>query len=323
VISFSSFYQQIADSNLQHWLETLPSILGKWQRDHKHGNLPKWEKVLNKLHYPAPDQVDFVDSVTVGSGEQLSSGEKEKLENLLRLFMPWRKGPFHIHGIHIDTEWRSDIKWNRIRPHLAPLAGQSILDIGCGSGYHLWRMAADQPARVIGIDPMALFSMQFAIFKQHLTDVPAYFLPVGIERMPAQMQCFDSVFSMGVLYHRHSPIDHLRQLHQLLKSKGQLILETLILQGPTDACLIPQGRYAKMRNVWFIPSVSLMQTCLKRCGFENIRCVDVSPTTSQEQRSTSWMYFESLSDFLDPHDPGKTIEGHPAPVRATFIATTK
>jgi len=131
------------------------------------------------------------------------------------------------------------------------------------------------------------------------------------------------VFSMGVLYHRHSPIDHLRQLHQLLKSKGQLILETLILQGPTDACLIPQGRYAKMRNVWFIPSVSLMQTCLKRCGFENIRCVDVSPTTSQEQRSTSWMYFESLSDFLDPHDPGKTIEGHPAPVRATFIATTK
>ncbi|MGL4220102.1 MAG: DUF1698 domain-containing protein, partial [Shewanella sp.] len=67
MINFSSFYQQIADSNLQHWLETLPAILGKWQREHKHGNLPKWEKVLNKLHYPSPDKVDLVDSVTIGT----------------------------------------------------------------------------------------------------------------------------------------------------------------------------------------------------------------------------------------------------------------
>jgi len=140
VISFSSFYKQIADSNLQHWLETLPAILGDWQRQHKHGTLLKWEKVLHKLNYPTPDILDLKNGVTIGSGEQLSRGEQEKLENLLRIFQPWRKGPFSVHGVDIDTEWRSDWKWDRILPHLSPLNNRTILDVGCGNGYHMWRM---------------------------------------------------------------------------------------------------------------------------------------------------------------------------------------
>jgi tRNA (mo5U34)-methyltransferase len=87
--------------------------------------------------------------------------------------------------------------------------------------------------------------------------------------------------------------------------------------------LLPPGRYAKMRNVWFIPSVDTLTVWLQRAGFENVRVADISATTVREQRSTDWMQFESLRDFLSADDPCKTIEGHPAPVRAVFIATKR
>lgn len=320
MISFSSFYQQIADSNLQHWLETLPSILGQWQREHKHGNLPKWEKVLNKLHYPVPDQVDFIDSVTVGSGAQLSAGEKEKLENLLRLFMPWRKGPFHIHGIHIDTEWRSDWKWDRVKQHISPLKNRTVLDVGCGSGYHMWRMLGAGAKRIVGIDPSPLFLCQFEAVKRLAgTHHPVHLLPLGIEELPP-LDAFDTVFSMGVLYHRRSPIDHLLQLRDQLRTGGELVLETLVIDGDENAVLVPQDRYGKMNNVWFIPSVAALMLWLKKCDFTDIRCVDTDVTALAEQRRTDWMPNESLVEYLDPTDITKTIEGYPAPKRATIIA---
>jgi tRNA (mo5U34)-methyltransferase len=48
--------------------------------------------------------------------------------------------------------------------------------------------------------------------------------------------------------------------------------------------------------------------------------VDFNKTTTDEQRSTDWMRFHSLPEFLDPENPELTAEGHPAPIRAVFIA---
>ncbi|NRB23948.1 tRNA 5-methoxyuridine(34)/uridine 5-oxyacetic acid(34) synthase CmoB [Shewanella sp.] len=321
MISFSSFYKQIADSSLQPWLETLPAILGQWQREHNHGTLPKWEKVLNKLHYPAPDSLDLKKSVTIGSGNQLSSGEQEKLENLLRIFQPWRKGPFSVHGIEIDTEWRSDWKWQRVLPHLSPLNNRTILDVGCGSGYHMWRMLGEGAKHVVGIDPASLFLCQFEAIKrlagpQH----PIHLLPLGIEELPP-LDAFDTVFSMGVLYHRRSPIDHLLQLRDQLRTGGELVLETLVIDGDENTVLVPGDRYGKMNNVWFLPSAAALEAWLKKADFINVRCVDIDVTSLAEQRSTDWMPNESLVDYLDPTNIDLTIEGHPAPKRATFIAT--
>ncbi len=45
-----------------------------------------------------------------------------------------------------------------------------------------------------------------------------------------------------------------------------------------------------------------------------------SNTSTDEQRSTQWMQFHSLAQFLDPQDPDKTIEGYPAPRRAIITA---
>lgn len=46
----------------------------------------------------------------VNSANSLSDGERQRIIYHLKQLMPWRKGPYHLHGIHIDCEWRSDFK---------------------------------------------------------------------------------------------------------------------------------------------------------------------------------------------------------------------
>lgn len=225
-----------------------------------------------------------------------------------------------IFGTAIDTEWRSDWKWDRVAPFLTDLHGRQVLDVGCGSGYHCWRMHGAGAARVIGIDPGLLFLFQFLAVKNYLTDVPVDLLPLRIEDLPPKLQAFDTTFSMGVLYHRRSPLDHLLELKDTLRNGGELVLETLVIDGPEGASLMPEDRYGQMRNVWFLPSCATLLRWLDRCGFVNARVVDVTATSTEEQRSTDWMRFNSLQDFLDPDDPKRTIEGYPGPLRATLIA---
>ncbi|MFC1542818.1 tRNA 5-methoxyuridine(34)/uridine 5-oxyacetic acid(34) synthase CmoB [Pseudomonadota bacterium] len=307
--ALSGFSSQLLSLNEQGWNKIL-----------RHGDLDRWSSGLLNLPNVAPSSVDLnSDSIRIGEPGDCSESPEE-ITSLLKKMHPWRKGPFDIFGVHIDTEWHSDWKWNRIKDHLSPLNGRSILDVGCGSGYHIWRMMGAGAKQVVGIDPTPLFSLHFATVKRYIPDANAFIIPVGIDDLPAEMGCFDTVFSMGILYHRRSPLDHLIQLKDLLRPEGELVLETLVVEGDEHACLIPDGRYAKMRNVFFIPSVKMLEIWLKRCGFNNIRCVDVNTTSLEEQRATEWMTFESLPDFLDPNDRSKTIEGYPAPIRATIIA---
>jgi tRNA (mo5U34)-methyltransferase len=292
-----------------------------WKKILRHGDLPRWSSGFSALPDVIPSSIDLnAESVRIGLPDDCSESGEEVTEALKQMH-PWRKGPFDIFGVYIDTEWHSDWKWNRIKDHITPLDGRTILDVGCGSGYHIWRMLGAGADFVIGIDPTPLFSLHFATVKRYQPDANAFIIPVGIDDMPTDMACFDSIFSMGILYHRPSPLDHLIQLKELLRPGGELILETLVIEGDEHNCLIPGGRYAKMRNVWFIPSVKMLEIWLKRVGFTNIRCVDVNVTTIEEQRSTEWMKFESLPDFLDPNDLSRTVEGYPAPTRATMIAT--
>ena len=75
-----------------------------------------------------------------------------------------------------------------------------------------------------------------------------------------------------------------------------------------------------MRNVWFIPSCVTLEGWLKRCGYRDIRLIDLTQTTPKEQRTTDWMQFQSLLDSLDPDMPELTVEGLPSPRRAIFLA---
>ncbi|WP_238085039.1 MULTISPECIES: tRNA 5-methoxyuridine(34)/uridine 5-oxyacetic acid(34) synthase CmoB [Pseudescherichia] len=320
MIEFGDFYQQIAKSPLAHWLETLPAQIATWQRGALHGQFKQWTNAVEFLPEMQPYRLDLLHSVTAESETPLSPGQIKRIDTLLRNLMPWRKGPFSLYGVDIDTEWRSDWKWERVLPHLSDLAGRTILDVGCGSGYHLWRMVGAGAHLAVGIDPTQLFLCQFEAVRKLLGgDQRAHLLPLGIEQLPA-LNAFDTVFSMGVLYHRRSPLEHLWQLKDQLVSEGELVLETLVVEGDERTVLIPGDRYAQMRNVYFIPSALALKNWLEKCGFVDVRIVDVCQTTTEEQRRTDWMITESLAEFLDPNDPSKTVEGYPAPLRAVLIA---
>lgn len=320
MIDFSNFYQLIAKSPLSHWLETLPAQVAAWQRDALHGKYREWERAVEFLPEFSPYRLDLLHSVTAESETPLGDGQRLRIENLLKNLMPWRKGPWSLYGVNIDTEWRSDWKWERVLPHLSDLTGRTILDVGCGSGYHMWRMIGAGARLAVGIDPTQLFLCQFEAVRKLLgNDQRAHLLPVGIEQLP-ELKAFDTVFSMGVLYHRRSPLDHLYQLKNQLVSGGELVLETLVIEGDEHDVLVPGERYAQMRNVWFIPSAPALARWLEKCGFVDVRIVDFSRTSTEEQRRTDWMITESLADFLDPNDSSKTLEGYPAPLRAVLVA---
>lgn len=319
-IDFSDFYRLIAKGPLSRWLETLPAQLAQWQYDTHNGQFKEWLTAIDRLPEITPSRIDLLNSVSAFSQPPLSPGRQQGIETRLRTLMPWRKGPYDLYGIKIDTEWHSDWKWQRVLPHITPLTGRSVLDVGCGNGYHLWRMIGEGAALAVGIDPMELFFCQFEAVRKLLGgDQRAHCLPLTIEQLP-ELQAFDSVFSMGVLYHRRSPLDHLYQLKNQLIAGGELILETLVIDGDRQQVLVPGDRYAQMGNVYFIPSTEALENWLIKCGFIDVRIADLSVTSLAEQRRTSWMVNDSLAEFLNPDDRTKTIEGYPAPKRAVLIA---
>jgi tRNA (mo5U34)-methyltransferase len=323
MIDYTPLYTQMQETPLAGWLNQLPAQVATALDDSQHGRLSEWRDILSQLPAVTPSKLNLQAGVTVGQPDDLTAKQHTQLEAVLRQLHPWRKGPFHLFGLHIDTEWRSDWKWDRLKDGIAPLDGRTVLDVGCGNGYHCWRMAGRGAKLVVGLDPYLLYVVQYQALRHFIGEaVPAFVLPLGIEALPENLAAFDTIFSMGVLYHRRSPLDHLLTLRDALRPGGELVLETLIIEGEVGQVLVPEGRYAQMRNVWFIPSVSTLLSWLRKCGFRQEKVLDVTPTTAQEQRSTEWMTFNSLFDFLDPKDRCRTVEGLPAPCRGIVTAVS-
>ncbi len=324
MIDYSSLLNFIRDSALSSWSESLRAQIEAGLSTQRYGDLPDWYAAMSNLPSIQTAKFNFKTQVEIGLASEIDSQAQSELDKQLRKLIPWRKGPYKVFGIDLNTEWRSDWKWERLLPHISPLKNKLVLDVGCGNGYHCWRMFGEDANRVIGIDPSPRFVVQFYTLKKLLeqknADFPVDVLPLGIEALPEKLEVFDTTFSMGILYHRRSPMDHLRELMDTLKPGGELVLETLVIEGERGQCLVPEGRYAKMNNVWFIPSVETLLSWMNKIGYTNVRCVDTNITSRQEQRATDWMQFQSLEDFLDPHDSSKTVEGHPAPMRAIILA---
>ena len=295
------------------------------------GNLKKWLPVFYNIPDIVPEIVDLTrDAPLIGGDGQIPSVQRELLISELKKLHPWRKGPFSLFGIDLDAEWQSNMKWRRIQKTGLDFENKNILDIGCGNGYYIFRMLGAGAKTVLGVDPGILSVLQFKVFQFYLNNYSrqhhenpcgvADVFPVPFEAIPAESAVFDIIFSMGVLYHRKNPLDHLNKIFSLLPDNGTLLLETLVLENDEPNLLEPEKRYAQMRNVFKIPSVPTLVKWLENSNFKSIKLHDVSKTTFEEQRQTPWMTFHSLSNFLDPDDSSKTVEGHQAPVRAILTA---
>jgi len=281
------------------------------------GNIPKWENAIANIQKIQPGQVSFKHPYVAIN----TNVDNVELTQSLKQLMPWRKGPYQIGDLTLESEWRGDMKWDRLKNHIKPLTGKTVLDVGSGNGYFTYLMAIQGAEIALGIEPFLLFNYQFQAIRTLIKQTPkAYVLPIKLEQMPKQ-PLFDSVFSMGVLYHQKDPQLHLQQLMDVMTNEGELILETLIIDKQHGDQITPEDRYARMRNVWHLPSTDTLHSWLQTSGFKNIKLVDVTKTTPEEQRATHWIgeNTQSIKDFLDPNDDNLTVEGLPAPKRAVFI----
>jgi tRNA (mo5U34)-methyltransferase len=329
MIDHSAYFSFLKTTPLAELAADLENKTAAYFRDNSHGDLGSWLSVVDSLPDVEPSIIDLsADAVTIGDAGDCDENVRAGLKEKLMQFHPWRKGPFDLFGIHVDTEWRSDLKWVRLtdqacseraKSHI-DLKDKLILDVGCGNGYYMYRMLGAGAKAVVGIDPYLLFAMQFLAVNRYVKTDAVAVLPLKLEDMPDGNGQFDTVFSMGILYHRRDPQEHLEQLRSFLRQGGELVIETIVLDKPGSEVLVPQGRYAKMRNVWNIPTTDLLAEWLENAGFGDVKLIETAKTTAVEQRKTEWMQYESLRDFLDPGDPNLTIEGHPAPVRAVFVA---
>ena len=282
------------------------------------GNIPKWTIALDALKAMPKGEIELNEPYISINQNSLDS---EIIVSAFKKLLPWRKGPFMFNNLKLESEWQGDLKWKRLQNHITPLKNRRVLDVGAGNGYFTLRMAMEGAKKVLGIEPFLLFNYQYAAIKSLIgNEINAILLPIRLEELP-KSAIFDSVFSMGVLYHQRTHMEHLLQLKDIMAPGAELILETLVVEGPKGYMLIPEGRYAQMRNVHCLPTVETLKSWLADANFNNIKVVDISKTSSEEQRRTEWIgdNAASLEDFLDPSDPSLTKEGHPAPTRVIII----
>ena len=299
---YALFNEQLAIAGLEHWADSLKPLIEARLSPQAHGDFERWQAAIERLDQAAQDPV--------------------RLKRLLLELIPWRKGPFELDGVRIDAEWQSNLKWARVADAIAPLEGRRVLDVGCGNGYYAIQMRKAGADLVIGVDPTVLYVMQFIAINRLVREQAVFVLPLRLEELPPANRAFDTTFSMGVLYHQRGPVDHLRSLQTTLRQGGQLVLETIYIPGEESYACTPPDRYARMRNVWLLPTIAELTTWLRRSGYRHIEIIDKALTSTDEQRSTEWMPFESLSEALDPEDPSRTVEGWPAPRRVVVIATS-
>ncbi len=281
-------------------------------------NIAPIKEALQTLPEPRVNSIKFNDAIEVELEPAYQAEQGGKIEAIAKMMLPWRKGPFKIGELFIDSEWQSFIKYKIIEPHF-DLKDKIVGDIGCNNGYYMFKILKQQPKKLVGFDPSALFYMQFEFINRFVKSDIKYEL-LGIEHAQYYEHKFDTLFCLGVLYHRSDPIGSLKSLYKALNRGGELILDTFMIDGEDDICLTPKECYSKIPNIYFIPTINALKNWCFRAGFKEVEVLAVKKTDLNEQRKTDWIESQSLNDFLDPSNQNLTVEGYPAPKRVYIKA---
>lgn len=282
----------------------------------RHGRFDQWLETLAAMAAAMPEGVarDFTQD-WVSAKAELTLDQHDALKHALRTMMPWRKGPFVLGDVAIDSEWRCYLKYQRLIDSGLEIRGKRVLDVGSGNGYYLYRLLGSGAQCAIGMDPSWHSFAQFLLLQHWLGSEHCAYLPSALDHLPLTGAGFDLTMSMGVFYHRRDPLAFLEQLRATLAPGGRLLLETLVIEGGKTCVYLPEDRYAGMRNVWFLPSVAALVHWLKRLKWQVEWVGEPVMTTAQEQRRTDWMQSHSLVELL-----AESPADEPPPQRVMLIA---
>ncbi|MFL1706460.1 tRNA 5-methoxyuridine(34)/uridine 5-oxyacetic acid(34) synthase CmoB [Campylobacter sp. MOP7] len=276
---------------------------------HSKINAEIWKRICDMKERES--ELNFGDCVEIRSN--LNESEREDILDMALNLRSWRKGPFKIDDIFIDSEWRSFVKFNILKPHMN-LEGKIVGDIGCNNGYYLFKMLPFKPKKLIGFDPSINTFMQFKFINRFVRSSIDYEL-LGVEHLPYYEHKFDTLFCLGVLYHRSDPVKMLKELKGSLNKGGEVFLDTMYIDMRGEFALSPKKTYSKIPNIYFVPTIDALTGWCERAKFKDIEILATKDTDFSEQRKTDWILGQSLENFLDENDPNLTIEGYPAPKR--------
>ena len=285
-----------------------------------HGHLLKWQGILDLLPEINTNHMCLTDpAIIIGKPNEINPLQKEILESALLSLSPWRKGPFNLFGLEVDSEWRCENKWKRIKDYLPKNKDMRIADLGCSNGYYSYKLLNLEPEVVVGLDKTPLYIMQFLATKYYANKTQELIvLPCSAEEFSQEKMDFNLILSMGILYHSKKPEDHISVINKLLNKNGFVVLETIISLTQDNINIKKGETFAGMRNIGTIFTKDNLIKLMNISGFKNTECVNEHFTNISEQRATKWIQGKSFKDFIRPD--GRTIEGFPPVCRAIFIA---
>jgi len=125
-----------------------------------------------------------------------------------------------VPGPELAAQWRRNLARNLgTALALEDLRGRRVLDVGCGFGRHM-RIAADQGAEVVGIDLSGGVDLAY----RNLAGRPnCHVVQANVLERPFRDECFDVVWSFGVLHHMPDPAAGFRALVRFARPSGGLV----------------------------------------------------------------------------------------------------
>lgn len=135
---------------------------------------------------------------------------------------PLRREYSRIAG-HYDARWRTyvdvSVRETLLRARVTP--GESVLDVGCGTGAFLEALASEVPRGLhAGVD---LSEDMLAVAHRRLG--PGFRLgQAHAEALPFEDAVFDVVVSTNVFHFVRHPRKSLRELHRVLKPAGRIVI---------------------------------------------------------------------------------------------------
>ena len=257
-------------------------------------------------------------SIKLNSVNTFTELAQAKINKIIEQLTPWRLGDYLIFNNLIKSEWNCDFRWKLIDKYIPFLNNKKVADIGANNGYFSFRLLEFNPSQLLCFEPNDLYNLQLYFIASLLKNNSIKIIKNGVENLINYDSSFDFILFMGVLYHRENPIETLKNIYFALKANGVAIVESICIEGDSDLVLFPYKSYAKMKNIWYIPSESVLKYWCEIAGFRYIQKIFNYYVTEDHQKKSEHSPNESLSDFLS-EDGLKTVEGYPPPYKVGYL----